>query len=214
MKQRKVVQITGADIGGIGNLFAVCNDGTIWRMGCHMDGWSQAASIPQPESAKGTEDPVVALRATLRAEALQHLSNKIRKKLRNGPRPDLDSRIAEYGIDAVKAVIDVKCNQWIGNPDMEKYLRPETLFRKSKFESYWLEAQEANPVKERSVLTEAQSNAGWADIFGKAVPPVPDRQKQPQGYLDWMGLYGNWKSQMDSYTECRLLGVAFPGFKK
>lgn len=34
-----------------------------------------------------------------------------------------------------KFVIDLKCSEWIKNKDMEKYLRPETLFG-TKFESY------------------------------------------------------------------------------
>ena len=38
-------------------------------------------------------------------------------------------------IDDCKHVIDVKCIQWL-NTDMEKYLRPETLFNRTKFESY------------------------------------------------------------------------------
>lgn len=34
-----------------------------------------------------------------------------------------------------RAVIDTKCADWLRNPDMAKYLRPETLFG-TKFESY------------------------------------------------------------------------------
>jgi len=39
-----------------------------------------------------------------------------------------------YNIDQMKYVIDVKASQWL-NSDMEKYLRPETLFG-NKFENY------------------------------------------------------------------------------
>lgn len=39
-----------------------------------------------------------------------------------------------YNIDQMKYVIDVKASQWL-NTDMEKYLRPETLFG-NKFENY------------------------------------------------------------------------------
>ena len=38
-------------------------------------------------------------------------------------------------MDDFKKVIDKKCAEWKGG-DMEKYLRPETLFKRSKFESY------------------------------------------------------------------------------
>ena len=40
-----------------------------------------------------------------------------------------------FRVDDFKKVIDNKCFEWIGNPDMAKYLRPETLFG-TKFEGY------------------------------------------------------------------------------
>lgn len=46
-------------------------------------------------------------------------------------------RLAEgYTIDDVKAVIDTKCAEWGNDPEMEKYLRPMTLFRPSNFSNY------------------------------------------------------------------------------
>lgn len=44
-----------------------------------------------------------------------------------------------YTLDDFKHVIDVKVSQWLGT-EQEKYLRPETLFRPSHFESYLNEA--------------------------------------------------------------------------
>lgn len=40
-----------------------------------------------------------------------------------------------YDIEDFKTVIDKKSKSWLGNPDMEKYLRPETLFG-PKFDGY------------------------------------------------------------------------------
>lgn len=40
-----------------------------------------------------------------------------------------------YTLDDFRHVIDVKVSQWLGT-EQEKYLRPETLFRPSHFESY------------------------------------------------------------------------------
>ena len=40
-----------------------------------------------------------------------------------------------YTVDNIKKVIDIKCAEWL-NTDMAKYLRPETLFNKTKFENY------------------------------------------------------------------------------
>ncbi len=46
------------------------------------------------------------------------------------------ARVAEgYGIEDFKRVIDVKAAQWENDPNMSRYLRPETLFG-PKFESY------------------------------------------------------------------------------
>ena len=47
----------------------------------------------------------------------------------------IKSRLREkYELEDFKIVIDKKCKEWLGT-DMEKYLRPETLFG-NKFESY------------------------------------------------------------------------------
>lgn len=40
-----------------------------------------------------------------------------------------------YTLDDFKQVIDIKCSQWLNDPNMVNYLRPETLFG-TKFESY------------------------------------------------------------------------------
>jgi uncharacterized phage protein (TIGR02220 family)/predicted phage replisome organizer len=48
----------------------------------------------------------------------------------------IKARISEgFKLDDFKTVIDKKCAEWIGDPKMEKYLRPETLFG-PKFEGY------------------------------------------------------------------------------
>ena len=41
----------------------------------------------------------------------------------------------DFNLDDFKRVIDNKVDDWIDNPDMCKYLRPETLFS-NKFEGY------------------------------------------------------------------------------
>lgn len=48
----------------------------------------------------------------------------------------IKARLKEgFTVDDFKTVIDKMCVEWM-NTDMQKYLRPETLFRPSKFESY------------------------------------------------------------------------------
>ncbi|MDQ0150063.1 conserved phage C-terminal domain-containing protein [Eubacterium multiforme] len=48
----------------------------------------------------------------------------------------INARLKEkYTVEDFKIVIDKKVNEWINNPKMSKYLRPETLFG-NKFEGY------------------------------------------------------------------------------
>lgn len=51
----------------------------------------------------------------------------------------IKSRLAEVGGDVagVRAMIARQCEMWKGDPTMDEFLRPETLFRKSKFPSYY-----------------------------------------------------------------------------
>lgn len=39
-------------------------------------------------------------------------------------------------VEQMKKVIDHKCKEWLNDPKMKKFLRPETLFNATKFESY------------------------------------------------------------------------------
>ena len=54
-----------------------------------------------------------------------------------------------YTVDDFKTVIDKKVKAWKDDPKMSAYLRPETLFRPSHFESYLneIETGRASPVK-------------------------------------------------------------------
>lgn len=49
----------------------------------------------------------------------------------------------KWRLDDFKKVIDNKCVDWLYNPDMKKYLCPDTLFG-TKFEKYW--NQTSNPT--------------------------------------------------------------------
>lgn len=41
-----------------------------------------------------------------------------------------------YTEDELRQVVAMKCREWKGDEVMEKYLRPETLFNRSKFSQY------------------------------------------------------------------------------
>jgi uncharacterized phage protein (TIGR02220 family) len=81
---------------------------------------------------------------------VEYLNEKIGSKYR----PEAKDTVKKIGgrldegftyEDCIK-VIDTKVAEWKGDPKMEKFLRPETLFRASKFEGY---LNQGAPVSDR-----------------------------------------------------------------
>jgi len=72
------------------------------------------------------------------AKIIKHLNKKAGTKYRLGERTKtlLGARLKEYSFEDILNVIDKKYDEW-KNSEMEKYLRPETLFNATKFESYY-----------------------------------------------------------------------------
>ena len=72
-------------------------------------------------------------------EIIDYLNFKTNKNYKPNSKATQDfikARLKDgYSIDDFKKVIDNKCYQWLGT-EQEQYLRPETLFRPSHFESY------------------------------------------------------------------------------
>lgn len=66
-------------------------------------------------------------------ECLKYFNDKTGKKFKTAK--GLSTRLNDYSVDEVKSVIDSKTIEWLGDDQMEKYLRPETIFG-SKFEGY------------------------------------------------------------------------------
>ena len=62
------------------------------------------------------------------------------------------ARIAEYGVDAIKAVIDRKVAEWSSDEKMARYLRPDTLFNRTKLANYIGDA-ESKSSPSRSCVT-------------------------------------------------------------
>ena len=70
----------------------------------------------------------------------------------------ITARLKEgYTVDDLRLVVSYKCDEWMGT-DMQKYLRPETLFRPSKFEGYLNAATSGAPVRKRA--SNADTSAG------------------------------------------------------
>lgn len=74
-------------------------------------------------------------------EVLDYLNYKTGKKYSakaKGNQDIIKPRILQdkYSLEDFKRLIDNKCADWMDDPEMSKYLRPETLFSKKHFESY------------------------------------------------------------------------------
>lgn len=74
------------------------------------------------------------------AEIIGYLNaeaNRDYKPTSEATRKLIRARLAEgYEVCDFKRVIDNKVSSWLGDPKMDAYLRPSTLFSKSKFEGY------------------------------------------------------------------------------
>ena len=72
-------------------------------------------------------------------EIISYLNSKANtnfKSTTQATRRKIDARLNEgFSVDDFKKVIDNKCNEWLGDSKMARYLRPETLFG-TKFEAY------------------------------------------------------------------------------
>lgn len=95
------------------------------------------------------------------SEICEYLNNRTGSNYRHSTKKTKDLIKARFNegftLDDFKIVIDKKCVEWM-NTDMQKYLRPETLFG-TKFESY-LNQQ----VKERKLTT--KDLQGKIDLSG------------------------------------------------
>lgn len=70
---------------------------------------------------------------------------------------ELTARIKEYSVEEIKSVIDYKAKEWMGS-DMQKYLRPQTLFNANKFEGYLNDSNQLVPT-EKTNENRSQQNA-------------------------------------------------------
>jgi uncharacterized phage protein (TIGR02220 family) len=111
--------------------------------------------IPKPKLGKQARKQAEKHRINQQAiEIIDYLNQKTGKKYRHSKAhlTVISARLNEgFSPDDCKRVIDTKTAQWL-NDEKEKYLRPETLFRPSKFEGYLNEKPPGTfPQKERIV---------------------------------------------------------------
>lgn len=84
-------------------------------------------------------------------ELIEYLNDKSGKSFKTNTKSTvkiLNARLKEYNAEDIKKVIDLKCEEWKHNSKMNNYLRPETLFNATKFESYYQQTQKKHqPLK-------------------------------------------------------------------
>jgi len=95
-------------------------------------------------------------------EVINYLENVTqRPQNRESGKKQLRARIKEgFSKEDFVYVIDVKWNNWRGT-DYEKYVRPETLFNKSKFETYLHEQPTKNKLERISNAIAGATNMDW-----------------------------------------------------
>ena len=109
-------------------------------------------------------------------EIVNYLNKKTGKHYRNNGKTAelIEARLNDdYTVDDFKHVIDVKCQQWLGY-EMEKFLRPETLFNRTKFESY-LNEELRQGVKNNPIDL---PNGGFQDLMDEPYVPSDDNDEE------------------------------------
>ena len=72
-------------------------------------------------------------------QVISHLNHRTGKNYKANTDATLkliSARLKDYTESDLIAVVDKKCDEWLGT-DMEKYLRPQTLFNATHFEDYY-----------------------------------------------------------------------------
>lgn len=132
------------------------------------------------EEKKQKEKEKQEKRMAVYKEIIDYLNEKTKRRYsykRKTTQEHIRARIKEgYIIADFKKVIDTKCSKWLGDPKMEDYLRPDTLFG-NKFEGYLNECTE----KEIYVRKEQEK------VYDKE-----QRKKDSQAFLEKLRENDRW----------------------
>lgn len=110
-------------------------------------------------------------------EILDDLNQKIDKKYRvcGKVRELIHARWQEgFRLEDFQQVHNIKTREWVNNPDMCKYLRPETLYG-TKFQSYKNQV-EANPNMTETMRANLEAGARWLAKDKQEVLEIEDDQ--------------------------------------
>lgn len=121
------------------------------------------------DSVDNTPKPPKGASAEVVKEIVDYLNQRIGTKYRNVRKTGelISARINEgFTVEDFKLVIEKKANEWIGT-DMEKYLRPETLFG-TKFEGY------LNAPEKPHTPAAGKKSDGWDSLYAMMEGAVND----------------------------------------
>jgi len=105
------------------------------------------------------------------SDVLDHLNLVTGRQFKTGN--EITARLKDYTVNCLKLVIDYKTREWKGT-DMEKYLRPQTLFGKSKFEGYLNDARSNLPTGKQSNTYQTYNN-----LLNANLPDLGEGYGQP-----------------------------------
>lgn len=93
-----------------------------------------------PKDIKSIKNNNVELELDVVNEVINYLNSKAHKSFKsttNVTKKLIHGRLRDgYTLEDFKNVINIKIKSWLNNPEMNKYLRPSTLFSATNFESY------------------------------------------------------------------------------
>lgn len=116
-------------------------------------------------------------------EICEYLNNKSNSNYRHTTKKTKDLIKARFNekftLEDFKVVIDKKCSEWM-NTEMQKYLRPETLFG-AKFESYLNQRDFKQQTKRKEIIPD------WFDKEVKPKTPTPEMQERIDKLLNRIG---------------------------
>ena len=120
----------------------------------------------KPKTKPKTKKIDNALLAQAAAQIIGHLNEQTGANYRSeskATQTKIHARMAEgYTVEDFVAVIDKKCAEWLDDPKMRAYLRPETLFG-TKFESYLNAPERGKP--DGNAGTSAEKRPAWGTVL-------------------------------------------------
>ena len=147
---------------------------------------------PHPEQAKKPKKAKETKADKEATEVIDYLNTKTGSAYKASSKANISvirARLNDgYTVEDCKKVIDTKAGQWLTNPDMVKYLRPEPLFRPSKFEGYLNECRgkptirgDSPPISEQAAFNQSISEAIQRQMLEPVENPVTDEMLDALG---------------------------------